>query len=91
MKIADLKNRCTLAGGCRSPIFQCDNCPYRTDSNVLQLAAFRNPGNGAREKVEEYFALFPKDSPIGDIIRADHFLLWMWSEGYKIVSLDLAD
>lgn len=41
-------------------------------------------GNGAREKVKEYF----EQEGIPDFAideTTDHFLAWLWSEGFKIV------
>lgn len=53
-------------------------------ADVIQLSEHRPSGNGGREAVERYFAEFPKDTPIGDLIRADHMLLWLWGEGFML-------
>lgn len=92
MNLTELKDKCELSGGCRSPVYHCGTCPFRPE-NVVNLADYRAPGNGGREIVERYFAEFMEESPvpIADVIRADHFLLWLWGEGFKVVPLDGGD
>lgn len=69
-------------------------------ANVIKFPAkVPDPGNGAREKVDQYFnedryfnylygkivegqELEPK------LNQTDHFLMWLWSEGFKVVPLD---
>ena len=47
-------------------------------------------GNGAREKLIEY--LDTQNLVNFDTVfeAADHFLTWMWTEGFKIVPIDAA-
>lgn len=52
-------------------------------ADVVDIAEYRNPGNGAREILEKYFAeqgLIRSNAP-------DHLLAWLWAEGYKVVPL----
>lgn len=41
-------------------------------------------GNGAREKIEEYFDQFV----FMDDLDTDHFLVWLYTEGYKVVPVE---
>jgi hypothetical protein len=60
-------------------------------ADVIQLADYRDPGNGARGAVERYFADFPNAARVSAVLRADHFLFWLWSEGFQVVPLDGSD
>ena len=57
-------------------------------ADIIQIADHRPVGNGGREAVEDYFREFPNGGPIGDLIRADHFLVSLWIAGFKVVPLD---
>lgn len=49
-------------------------------------------GNGAREVLDRYFAEetdLPPESR--KLLRADHLLMWLWMEMYKVVPLDEED
>lgn len=47
----------------------------------------KNPGNGAREAIEEYFAEEGLGllMPGSDLARPDHLLAALWAKGFKIV------
>lgn len=49
----------------------------------------RQEGNGALETVRRYFEHYSSNTPVvDDILPADHFLMWLWAEGFKVVPLD---
>ena len=43
---------------------------------------------GARYAVQDYFNRWPS---VQTLPRGDHFLLWLWSEGFKVVPLRYDD
>lgn len=51
---------------------------------IIQFYATTPKGNGAREKLQEYFS-HDWDT---ELLRYDHMLAWLWVEGFKIVPLD---
>ncbi len=66
--------------------FRMGKCPDKT--NVLTFAPVRSMGNGALEKLKEYFSTehnWPDHIPA--MTEADYFLAWLWMEGFKVVPL----
>ena len=92
MNLTELKQQCELSGGCRSPVYQCGRCPFR--QNIIQLSEHRqppHPGNGALDAVNRYLKAFPDLVAHTDLDDGEHFLAWLWQEGFKIVALDPDD
>lgn len=59
-------------------------------TNIVELASRRmtSPGNGALEKMREYFSTdhnWPDHIPA--MTEADYFLAWLWMEGFRVVPL----
>lgn len=51
-------------------------------ANVIQLTAYRNKGNGAREAIQKYFKVKK-----ADMMAVDHFLASLWAKGFVVVPL----
>lgn len=47
MTPSELRELCALSNGCRSPIYQCQNCPFRKDGKMIP------------EMVAEFFKALP--------------------------------
>lgn len=59
-------------------------------ADIIDIADRRmtSPGNGALEKMREYFSTkhnWPDHIPA--MTEADYFLSWLWLEGFKVVPL----
>lgn len=71
--------------------FRMGRCPDK--SNVVEFARkLLNPGNGALEKMREYFGAehnWPDHIPA--MTEADYFLAWLWLEGFMVCPLPPAD
>lgn len=58
--------------------------------SVIKLDHYREPnlGNGAVPVVREYFDKRPGMPPLPEnakLNRGDHFLAWLWVQGFKVV------
>ncbi len=59
-------------------------------AEIVQFPTPDNEGNGAVEAVEYYLdEIYPARLLAGgNLAHADHFLLWLASEGFLVVSID---
>lgn len=79
LNLGTLKMICKLSSGCRSPVYQCEACPFRHPANH---------GNGAREAAAAFFV--DDCAPPPGLTAGDFLLAWLWSRGFKVVPVDTA-
>lgn len=57
-------------------------------ANVIDLAAYRNPGNGARAAIAAVLDLGQAEVIDSRMTPEDFLLAHLWSLGFKVVPLD---